>query len=333
VQNGFYLVNRRRGHQGYYPRGFFLIEFEKRTGKPISELFDIIAGTSTGGILAVALTVPGSRGRPKYSAEKIYSLYIEHGGTIFNRSLLRSAATLGGLLGPKYSPRGLESLLEQYFGDKRLHETLTEIIVTAYDMASSTPWFFKTSFAKNHRAPEDDPLLAQVVRATTAVPAFFPPLTMEGHCMVDGGVFASNPGLCAYAHAKNLYPEETEFLVISLGTGVQTHHRPCSKIKDWGIADWAVPIIAVLLNSSSETVNYQMKTLVGGENYARFQVKLDDQTAEMDDASPENIRRLEALAQAAVRENSAKIDQLCSRLMKREEKSRPVKRNARVYTY
>lgn len=320
------------GIRGIIPAAF-LIEFEKRTKKHICELFDIVAGTSTGGILAAALTVPGDRGGPKYSAEDLYSFYIKYGGEIFHRSLLRSAATLGGLAGPKYSPRALESLLERYLGDKRLHETLTEIIVTAYDMASCTPWFFKTSFAKSHRAPEDDPLLTQVVRATTAVPAFFPPVAMEGHCMIDGGVFASNPALCAYVHAKNLYPDETEFLVISLGTGVQEHHRSCPQIDGWGIADWAVPIIGVLLNSSSETVNYQMKTLVGGENYARFQVKLEADAAEMDDAGDENIKRLEAIAREAVRQDSAKIDRLCSRLMEKKGKSRPDKYGVRVYTY
>ena len=129
------------GIRGIVP-ATFLVEFEKRTGKPICELFDLIAGTSTGGILAAALTLPGRPGKPKYTAETVCSAYFEHGGAIFQRSPLRSATTLGGLARPIYSTRMLESLLNRYLGNARLHETLTEILVTAYDMASSTPWFF-----------------------------------------------------------------------------------------------------------------------------------------------------------------------------------------------
>ncbi len=310
------------GIRGIIP-ATFLIEFEKRTGKPICELFDLIAGTSTGGILAATLTLPDSFGKPKYTAEQVCSAYFEHGGDIFHKSLLRSITTLGGLARPIYSPRTLEIMLEQYLGSERLHTTLTEILVTAYDMTSSTPWFFKTSFAKHHRSPADDPLLTQVVRATTAVPAYFPPLMMEGHCMIDGGVFASNPALCAYAQARNMYPEEEEFLVVSLGTGLQVHKRPCQEIENWGIADWAVPILGVMLNSSSETVNYQMRALNGIKNYVRFQVQLDENATGMDDVSEENMRKLDALGQKAVRQQSATIDRLCRALVKREQKALP----------
>ncbi len=308
------------GIRGIIP-ATFLAEFEKRTGQSTCELFNLIAGTSTGGILAATLTVPNWQGKPKYSAEQICSAYFENGRTIFHRSFLRSVTTLGGFVRPKYSPRGLDAMLEKYLGSVRLHTTLTEILVTAYDMASSTPWFFKTSYAKAHRAPADDPLLTQVARATAAAPTYFPPLVMEEHCMIDGGVFASNPALCAYAQARNLYPEEREFLVVSLGTGLQVHNRPCSEVSSWGIADWAVPIIAVTLNSSSASVDYQMRALVGRENYARFQVQLDDDTAEMDNASDKNMMKLKALAQQAVRQKSAEIDRLCRALKAKEQKT------------
>lgn len=302
------------GIRGIIP-ATFLIEIEKRTGKPICELFDLIAGTSTGGILAATLTTPNRHGKPKYTAEQVRSAYFMHGGEIFHHSLRQTMFSLGGIARPKYSPSGLETMLEKYLGNNRLHSTLTEILVTAYDMSSSKPWFYKTSFAKNHRAPADDPLLTQVARATSAVPTYFPPVTIEGNCMVDGGVFASNPALCAYAQACNMYPEEKEFLVVSLGTGLQVLNRPCTKINKWGITNWAVPLITVVLNSASATVDYQMRALIGNENYIRFQVELDDDTADMDDASEDNMRRLEAVAQQAISRESAAIDRLCSVLM------------------
>ncbi len=132
--------------------------------------------------------------------------------------------------------------------------------------------------------------------------------------MIDGGVFAGNPALCAYAQARNVYPNETEFLVVSLGTGQEPHNLPCSKIRGWGIAGWVAPINSIMLNASSATVNYQMRALVGGKNYTRFQVQLDDSTAAMDDASLPNMLRLEEIAKQAVKT----IDSLCQTLLQRQ---------------
>lgn len=312
------------GIRGIIP-ATFLVDIEKRTGKPICELFDLIAGTSTGGILTAALTVPNKQGKPKYTAEQILAGYFEYGGGIFEKTLLRTVSTLGGLTRPIYSPRTLEKMLQQYLGDARLHETLTEVLITAYDMASSTPWFFKTSFAKENRSAVDDPLLTQVVRATTAAPTYFPPLPMEGHCLIDGGVFASNPALCAYAQARNMYPNEKDFLVVSLGTGLQTHNRPCAQVYRWGIVNWAVPISTVMLNSSSATVNYQMNALVGDQNYTRFQVNLAEDATGMDDASEQNMLKLEALALQAVKAESEALDKLCRTLKRKHFKDSALK--------
>ena len=306
------------GIRGIIP-ATLLIEFEKRTGRPICELFDLIAGTSTGGILAAALTVSNGRGRPRHTAKAVRDAYVAHGAEIFHRSTLRKVATLGGLTRPRYSPRALERMLIQFLGGERLHATLSEILITAYDMASSTPWFFKTWFAKRNHMPVDDPLLTQVVLATTAAPTYFPPLEMEGHCLIDGGVFASNPSLCAYAEARNLYPFEREFFIVSLGTGLQAHERSCSQVENWGIARWAAPISTVMLNSSSATVDYQMRALLGELNYARFQVRLGENASDMDDASEENIRRLEALARQEVIRNNAAIERVCKVLTAREK--------------
>ena len=118
-----------------------------------------------------------------------------------------------------------------------------------------------------------------------------------------------------------MYPAEEEFLIVSLGTGLQVENRTCSEINNWGIMDWALPIIGVMLNSSSETVNYQMRALNGIKNYVRFQVKLDEDATGMDDASDENMRKLDALAQRAVSQHSATIDRLCCALSRREPRA------------
>lgn len=310
------------GIRGIIP-ATFLAEVERLTGRPISALFDLIAGTSTGGILAAMLTVPDGRGRPQYTAGQTLAAYLQHGGAIFHRSPLRSLTTLGGFVRPIYSPRALEQMLDQYLGKARLHTTLTEILITAYDMDSATPWFFKTSFAKEHRNALDDPLLSEVVRATTAAPTYFPPLALEGRSLVDGGVFASDPALCAYAQARNMYPHERDFLILSLGTGLQKHASPSSKVYNWGIAKWAVPISGVMLNASSATVDYQLRALLPSESYLRCQVKLTNASQDMDDASEQNIRRLAALGEQAIHENEAALYRFCRALVKGERLFRP----------
>ncbi len=304
------------GIRGIIPAAV-LVALESRMARPIGALFDLIAGTSTGGILAAMLTLPDGAGKPKYTAQEALDAYFDHGGAIFHQSCLRSLHTLGGLRLPLYSPRALDAMLEQYLGRARLHETLTEILLTAYDMGSATPWFFKTSFARQHRGPLDDPLLSQTVRATTAAPTYFPPLALGGHCLVDGGVFAANPALCAYAQARNMYPRETNFLFLSLGTGLQSHQRPCEKVEGWGIANWAVPISAVMLNAASATVHYQMRALLGTESYFRLQIHLPNAAAAMDDASPENLERLKALSDQAVGAFSPELDRFCRLLKQR----------------
>lgn len=154
--------------------------------------------------------------------------------------------------------------------------------------------------------------------ATPGAPTYFPPLALEGRCLVDGGVFASNPALCAYAQARNIYPAERDFLLLSLGTGLQEHARPCVQVENWGIIKWAVPISGVMLNASSATVDYQLRALLGPQSYLRCQVQLAGASPDMDDASPENLRRLATLGEQTVRQNEAGLDRFCRALVERE---------------
>lgn len=303
------------GIRGLIP-AVILAEIERRTGKPVCALFDYIAGTSTGGVIAAMLTIPDARGRPKYTAEKVKSLYEELGRSVFHSSLLRKIFTAGGLLRPRYSSKRLCRHLDDYLGSARLHSALTEILITAYETQSGTPWFFKSRFAAVHRSNEDDPLLSQVAFATSAAPTYFPPCKIgERLCFIDGGIFAGNPAMCAYAEARRRNPQETSFLVVSLGTGKQLDRHPFRQIRNWGALRWAIPIFDVFSNSARDTVDYQMKTFEGSDRYFRFDIRLDDDAPGMDDASRRNIRELETLARMEIRHDAARIDRLCRLLM------------------
>jgi patatin-like phospholipase/acyl hydrolase len=136
------------GIRGIIP-ALVLAEMEHLTKRPASQLFDLIAGTSTGGIIALGVTVPGeaeSAGKlePRWSAQQLVDLYESEGPKIFHRSLLRTIETVDGLLEEKYAASGLEAALERYMGDTRLSEALTDVLIPSYDIQRHEPFFYKS---------------------------------------------------------------------------------------------------------------------------------------------------------------------------------------------
>lgn len=315
------------GIRGIVP-AVILAEIEERTGRPVWELFDLIAGTSTGGILALGLTVPGAEGGPRYAARDLVELYERNGREIFSRSLWHKVYALGNLLEEKYPAESLENILQEYFGQARLRDALTEVLVTSYEIERRTPFFFKSRRA---RESEDyDFLMRQIARATSAAPTYFEPAKIERgpsdyYALVDGGVFANNPAMCGYVEARTYaeadtahFPRGADFLALSLGTGELIRRLPYEEAKDWGIALWAQPILDVVFDGVSDTVDYQMRELLpekdGERRYYRFQQRLEEGNDDLDDASPANIRALKLMAQEIVANNEAELDTLCGQL-------------------
>lgn len=299
-----------------------LAHIETETGKPICELFDLIAGTSTGGILALALTVPGLKGSPKYSAEEIIDLYVKRGTEIFPRPTLRRQRFLRNLFGPKYSQRGLESVLQDYFEDARMDEALTDVMIPGYNIDTSTSWFFKSRGAK--KVPARNYLMWEVARATSAAPTYFSPgrvhppesQTEDFHPIIDGGVFANNPAMCAYVETLTQHAEKDKVLVVSLGTGEAPPHLILySKARRWGLLQWAPPMLGVVFDGVSDTVDYQLDRLLREyENYYRFQPDLGRGYA-MDDTRKETLRLLRSSGEKILTKYRQDLDLLCNRLV------------------
>lgn len=286
-------------------RGIFsacvLEALEQVIGRPCGEAFDLIAGTSTGGILACGLA-------SGVSISDLRDLYAKRGGEIFSKDPLEFAMNL---LDSKYSPEPLERILAEVLHDHTLTDATTKLLVTAYAIelphsakswaapdSTRAPYVFKSWAGANA-------YLRDVARATSAAPTYFPPheftnLSGEKGAYVDGGVFANNPAMCAFAEAVRLWPQE-DIAVISVGTGELEQPIPYSEAKRWGLAGWARPIISLLMDGSCDAVNYQLGQLIG-DHYVRFDTSLGtDQdpwaaSDSMDDASPDNIVRLTSLA-------------------------------------
>ena len=298
------------GIRGIIP-AMVLAEIENRTNRTIASLFDLVAGTSTGGILALGLTIP------KHPARRLVDLYEREGHRIFSRPVLRQLLPIDHIAWRKYSSAGLEQVLLEYFGDSRLRDAATDVLVTSYEIERRFPFFFKSS---NARARSDyDFAACDVARATAAAPTYFAPMklltgTPEHHyTLIDGGVFANNPAACALVEARTTHPNAGGYLVVSLGTGSMTRPVPADKAKRWGIAQWAKPILDIVFDGVSGTVDYQMKQLLP-DSYYRFQTTLDGHNHHLDNTGADNIASLKNLAADLIEKESESIDALCETL-------------------
>lgn len=311
------------GIRGIIP-ALMLAAIEDRTGRPICELFDLIAGTSTGGILALGLTKPGADGKVEHSAQSLVRLYEEEGRTIFPPpSMLQER--IGLFHGAKYSAAGIEDTLVKYFGEAHLKEALKPVLVSSYDIEKQSPIFFKSEHAKTR--DDSDFLMRAVARATSAAPTYFPPAKIETddpldyYSLIDGGVVAGNPAMCAYAEAVNMGKVDASgVLMVSLGTGELQHPIPHDKACTWGQLEWAQPIINIVLQASNAAVDYQLQQLlpIDGElrRYYRFQPELSVATEQMDDTEAATLRQLRNLTEAFLSHAEVKddFDQLCKQL-------------------
>jgi uncharacterized protein len=310
------------GIRGVIP-AVLLAEIEERTGQPIAALFDLVAGTSTGGILALGLTKPDAAGGPAFTATQLAKLYEDEGRTIFSRDPWHRIYALGNLLEEKWPAKGIEEVLERYFGATMITDALTELLVTSYDIEHRRPYFFKRRKARAEQ--ERNWLMRQAARATSAAPTYFEPALLRAEdrddslALIDGGVFANNPTMCAYVEAVSLWPEEDDFLVLSLGTGELVRPIPYDQARGWGLAKWAQPLLGVVFDGVSDTVDYQLQQLCNDaastvDAYTRFQVTLTEGNDDMDDASRTNINALKRLARNLVLDRDQELDQLCTRL-------------------
>jgi predicted acylesterase/phospholipase RssA len=312
------------GMRGIIP-AMLLAEIEDRVNQPIAQLFDLVAGTSTGGILALGLTVPKLPSGPLYSARQFVEMYEREGARIFSRSIWHWLTAFDNLHHPKYSTSGIEEVLDQYFGDSRLRDAATGVLIASYEVERSFPFFFSSSNARER--VDYDFAARDVARATSAAPTYFKPMKMltgtqdDHYTLIDGGVFANNPAACALVEARTTYPESGDFLVVSLGTGELNLSLPYDQAKSWGLARWAVPILDVVFDGVSRTVDYQLRQLLPespGEckRYYRFQTTLDGYSHKLDNTSAAHIAGLKTLASNLIEERSDDLDQLCDTLAK-----------------
>lgn len=284
------------GIRGLIP-AILLAELEAKTGKACRDQFDMLAGTSTGGIIAIGLLA----GIP---ASKLIDLYADRGSEIFSDAGL-------GVVRPKYSAAPLEAILRELLGETWLSETKgPELLACSFCADPYGAFFFKSwksrASALNPGDVQDDLdfRLWQIARATSAAETYFPTAEVQAmsgktYYMMDGGTHSNNPTMAAVASATALWGVEP-LKILSLGTGRKPEVLDGRASQGYGAIEWITEgdlIGGPCIDGVADAVDYQAVSLKGrGIDVDRYQPNLPEDATKMDDASAENIARLRAVA-------------------------------------
>ncbi len=311
------------GIRGIIP-AMVLAHLEAAAGKPAGTLFDLVAGTSTGGIIACGI----AKGVP---AQKLVDLYVAGGASIF----ADPRGELGNLVGPKYSAGPLEAKLAEILGDVQLSQLGgPELIVSSYCITGRAeavdagalestrfPLVFSSAAARGDR--RRDFMLKDVARATSAAPTYLPPAAIDNlagdvFICIDGGVYVNSPTLLAYAESLQIWPNDRERQILSLGTGAIEDPIDGHAAAGWGEVKWITPIISAMMDGSADLVCRLMDELV---DHVRLDISLGVDKSKpgavaeaFDDASPANIAAIQALADTLISSRAGDIQAVLGRL-------------------
>lgn len=307
-------------------------KIQKKTGNPEARLvdyFDLFAGTSAGGILTCLYLCPDLRdpSRPRCSAAEARNFFYDNSRQIFAMPFIHAIKNFWGILNAKYSHRKLELMMANFFGDVRLSDLLKPCLISTYDIERRKTHFFTQHDSRSR--PECDYYVRDVIRSTSAAPTFFEvskinSLNRAIYNCVDGGVFANNPALCAYAEARSKmpgHPTAKNMVILSLGTGDVKKGYPYDQAKNWGKFEWLLPLLDIIMTGVAETVDYQMRQIYDAveapQQYLRINPELTSKTMlPIDDCSEHNLQAIRRLGRQQAQEYDREIDEFIDLLLR-----------------
>ena len=261
-----------------------LAHLEEDLHLDITNHFDLITGTSTGGIIAIGL---GMGMRPR----EILHFYVDKGPEIFGNGLVTS---LRHIWRKKHCPDGLENALKECFGDTLLGACRKRLVIPSYNIGEDDVYLFKTPhherLTRDYKVP-----LWKVAMATSAAPTYFPSFRNVDHIrLVDGGVWANNPTMVGIVEAVSMLKVPLEAIrVFSLGTTSEVKGRS-KRLDHGGMLQWAFAAVDVIMRGQSIGANTQAIHLLGPENIFRLDPKVPNGLFALD-----RMKESELLSKAA----------------------------------
>ncbi|XP_042495815.1 patatin-like protein 2 [Macadamia integrifolia] len=309
----------------------------------LADYFDVIAGTSTGGLVTAMLTAPDENNRPLFAAKDIKPFYLENCPNIFpqERGPFCSIAKLFKLVtGPRYDGKYLHKLVKEKLGTTKLSETLTSIVIPTFDIRQLQPTIF--SSYEISRDPTMNVQLSDICIGTSAAPTYLPTYYFknedkEGNVrefnLTDGGVAANNPTLVAIGEVtkqvcrknQDFFPikpmDYGRFLVISIGTGAAKIEQKytANKAAKWGAINWihnddgSTPLISVFSQASADMVDLNLgavfQALHSEDNYLRIQDDtLTGTLSSVDISTKENLSNLVKVGEELLKKPLSRVN-------------------------
>jgi uncharacterized protein len=259
-------------------RGVFAISIlqaiEKECKRPIANMFDCLAGTSTGSIIAASIAL-------NISMDKILESYKTYGEKIF----VKQAKV--GLFKSVYNDRYLRRLLKKAFGERTLADIEKPLLIPAVDITHGKPFIHRSNYGHNERGDLSIKVWDAVLSSCSA-PIYFPPNNVENRYLsIDGGLWANNPSLVCITEAVHFFNTGLdEINIVSVGTGQQRIDFSIDSEKYWGVRQWlpfhfpsmkvTPKLVDLALNLSSESVSYHCQLLLK-DHYLRINEDLGEE--------------------------------------------------------
>ena len=303
----------------------------------LGDYFDLVAGSSTGGLITSIILFPSEVRSAKYSIQKGLELYSNKGGNIFQVSFWEKLINPFGLFNEKISEEALEKNLQEFFGNLELKDLTKPCLITSYDIENRQAKLFNSIEATK---ATDNFFIKDICRATAAAPTYFSPARIKSiygqyFSLIDGGVFANNPALCAYAEARKLSfaeifknhqkpncPSVNDMIIVSIGTGAEAKPYSFSRLQRAGKLAWINPIIDILLSANAETVDYQLSQMFqtlgsrNQKNYYRLNPSLKNASPAMDNVKEGNIENLIQAGLSYIDQNKETLQQIVHKLIR-----------------
>jgi len=300
-------------------------EIEIITNQPVHKTFDLIAGTSTGGLLTCALLLSDDTiedNQRKYSLKQIEDIYLEKGKIIFPRYRYFKGVFMHTRkwIRPMYFGKNYEKVLCEYFTDHRITSCLKPIFITSFDINRNIPAYF--TYREATLMDEYNSKLFDICKATSAAPTYFPTHNFfyngESVVCIDGGLIMNNPSLGAlvevlgntsYRNYKlnDKKVEIKDIAILSLGTGISYDQYNSSSSENWGRLQWIKKVIDISMGAPMRIVHDQLETIYKSiglpNNYLRINVPIDKKYSDMDDSRDEALNHYMQEAKSNITNN------------------------------
>lgn len=271
------------GIRGIFPAAVLAgLERTYTGGNPVGAYFDLIAGTSTGGIIALGLGAG-------YSAAELLDLYVRRGGEVFPpfpdnaygrlRTWLRDTRQIARYI---YDREALSELLTDTLGNRLLGDSQSRLCIPAFEGRHGEVFVFKTPHHADYQTDRHERMV-DIGLATAAAPTYFRPLAHKGYTLVDGGVWANNPIMLAVIEALMCFDIGRDQIdVLTIGCGDDPYIVSTSEVTKGGLWYWK-KIMNAAMHLQARAATNQARLLLGPPAVTRIDPPLIEPRIRMDD--------------------------------------------------